>query len=400
MDLFERIGSSTENFNLELTIHFVKVDLPYIAKLAVIVKRGAEKRQHTHKSEADSNGLAAFNQIISFRTSMLKKGSSYLKKLIRFNLMMLSQTKVHKNGRGKIDISVILNSNKTLERYDVKLKNCTDKTALLCISAKMTPIQADSLSSPIHEEPNKNFSRMSIANFGIIEDSLESRDEDLSPSYKRDPKEKEKAKEKFMQRLKRLNTVHMNLPQDRSESVQSASYKPYVEESPIARQYRDPKGFEDRQPSFTIAEVKNTVEDENLDYQFELANSVLKFNENIVQEIQAPASPKKSELKTLESPKREMRFEMIREIPISSDNLKEKFFELEDYDKIERQSSPDEALAEVQKNRLVSNLNLPPTDYNKTKANSVSKADVIKKLEEKNGLTENRRSACSSCVLF
>jgi len=49
MALFERIGSVTEAYDLELIVHFAKIDLPCQMKLAVIMKRGPDKRQNSNK---------------------------------------------------------------------------------------------------------------------------------------------------------------------------------------------------------------------------------------------------------------------------------------------------------------------------------------------------------------
>lgn len=68
---------------------------------------------------------------------MYHKSSQYLPKFIYFNLMMINGKQLKKNGRAKLDISMILNNNHALDECEIDLEKCTDKGAYLVINASM-----------------------------------------------------------------------------------------------------------------------------------------------------------------------------------------------------------------------------------------------------------------------
>ncbi|CAG9332131.1 unnamed protein product [Blepharisma stoltei] len=435
MALFERIGSVTEAYDLEITVHFAKIELPCQTKLAVIVKRGPDKRQNSNKVLWDQNlALANFDTEFKFQVTMFKKGTLYLSKHFRFNLMMISDNKVRKNGRGKIDLASLLNSKEPFERSDVKLKKCTDKNAFLCVSAKMTQIHGELVSAVIDDDERYAIETSVIsprpANGPTISES-----EKTSPehAYGKSQKDKEKSKEKFMQRLKRLNTITskrqaMNpetptqsalLPQDFTDSPIEKQYqKPSAFEenksivSPAENQYQKPSDFEEnksivsptgnqyQKPSdfeankSPVNAVERRIEPapaddwrrESMDLAFEIANAVLKFNEETSE----------NQNKETEQP------ENSRDIENESHKIVnlEPIIDVKPKERTDSESSAEESPFHAPDKKLVASFTFPATDYRKVQANSTSKSNEIAKKEAKSGLTENKRSACSGCILF
>mmetsp|Transcript_25913 Transcript_25913/g.25471 ORF Transcript_25913/g.25471 Transcript_25913/m.25471 type:complete len:326 (+) Transcript_25913:214-1191(+) len=325
---------------------------------------------------------------------MFKKGTLYLSKHFRFNLMMISDNKVRKNGRGKIDLAEILNSKEPFERSDVKLKKCTDKNAFLCISAKMTQIHGELVSAVIDEDERFAIETSVISPRPSNEPKI-SESEKTSPehAYKKSQKDKEKSKEKFMQRLKRLNTITSKRQAMNPETpTQSALLPQDFSDSPIEKQYQKPSAFEEKKSPVNATEKKIEpvpVDDwrrESMDMAFEIANAVLKFNEesseNQNKETEQPENSREPENES---------YKIVNLEPIIDVKPKER---------TDSESSAEESPFHAPDKKLVASFTLPATDYRKVQANSTSKSNEIAKKEAKSGLRENKRSACSGCITF
>ncbi|CAG9330788.1 unnamed protein product [Blepharisma stoltei] len=138
MKFLERLGAKPEFFMLELIIQKVYIGLQDHSELVIVIKRNSGERDNTPRVDWDpSKQEGLFDQMFHFKVTMYKKKDQYLPKWIYFNLMMIKDQKIIKNGKARLDISVILNSDFQLESYEIELKKCSDKNACLIIDASM-----------------------------------------------------------------------------------------------------------------------------------------------------------------------------------------------------------------------------------------------------------------------
>lgn len=216
MSLIQRIGATPETYALELTIHSITINIPFPVKLKVVIKRGKKHKEETSAIDHDvSLGTAFFDHATLFKVTMFKKNKLYLKKVAYIRLIQISKRKSVKNGKGKLDISRIIALNTSFERKDIKLKNCSDRNATICVSAVLTRIDRTSSMGSLSTESlsfdEADFSQFTNTTFAITNEieTFHDTKKILSSSvvYEDNKKKKLEAKEKFRRRLEKLNTI-------------------------------------------------------------------------------------------------------------------------------------------------------------------------------------------------
>lgn len=138
MAFFKRVGTSTEKFNIKISVHSLKATFPATKKLFVKVKRGAKKAQLTdwilYTPPAQ---LIYFDAELEFTISVYKRGGKYLDKAFTFRVYELQPSKKIKDGKGKLKIGEMLNTDVPIFNQELKLKNSKSKiSAALNVSVE------------------------------------------------------------------------------------------------------------------------------------------------------------------------------------------------------------------------------------------------------------------------
>src|SRR5574343_567219 len=111
-----RIGAQKQKFELEATIHYLKLSKSSQSLIKVRAKRGKEKTDETTcLSYSPLLKQLQFNYVLSLSTTMYKKGSKYNKKeLVIIVLEIVGKTE-KKIGTITIDFHTIAETGKNIE---------------------------------------------------------------------------------------------------------------------------------------------------------------------------------------------------------------------------------------------------------------------------------------------
>ncbi|CAG9315106.1 unnamed protein product [Blepharisma stoltei] len=141
MAFLHKIGAEKVKYELNVSIHYVKAKLINKEKLKVIAKRGRglEETQPMQYNAINSNVI--FEYPLSFVITMHKKSEKYVRKIINFKLIELHGEKSVINGKAQFDFSELANNpGEKIERQEIQLKGCTDKSAVICVSMNLSHI--------------------------------------------------------------------------------------------------------------------------------------------------------------------------------------------------------------------------------------------------------------------
>jgi N-terminal C2 in EEIG1 and EHBP1 proteins len=172
-NLLKKIGAEKVKHVLDIEIHYIRVKLPDTCPVYIEVQRGKKMKKETQTMNySPYTGIVQFDYPLSFEITMHKKGEKFVKKNFVIKLFEMSGKTKLNNGRVKIDFSHIPVLKKPIIKREVPLQNCTDKTAIVCITVRLDPIfvvsdqpikPSQSPNSPIAFPtlPEKKFSNMS-----------------------------------------------------------------------------------------------------------------------------------------------------------------------------------------------------------------------------------------------
>lgn len=134
MAMIRRLGTTSEKFQLEMTIHSVHVKLDVPCALKVVIKRGKHKSETQELRYPMQSGVVFFEQEVKLPVTLYKRGSSYQEKPIEFRLVRVVGDHYFKDGKGAMDLNGVAATGVPVFREDVPLKKSLDKDAVVCVS--------------------------------------------------------------------------------------------------------------------------------------------------------------------------------------------------------------------------------------------------------------------------
>ncbi|CAG9317806.1 unnamed protein product [Blepharisma stoltei] len=368
MSLIQRIGSSTEAYLLELTIHSVTINIPYPAKLKVVVERGKKYREETPAVENDVVlGTTFLEHTVLIPVTMFRKNRSYLKKFASFQLLQIVKNKSVKNGSVKLDLSKIFTYSTDFEKENIRLKHCSDKNAIICISAAMTRVDRTSSLGSLSTDSISSEEAEVIDLITISFDSEISRISEILPeknnslnsvtSEENQSKEKLETKEKFKERLEKLVITEKS-----QTSREPNTAYPYREvDSPLS---------------------VGTISPQLRRTEFLFSNSSIESDPRLL-------SPSEfndfQDIMILDKEKPEPKPFVIKPVKIGCDDEKSNYT---NNNKLEQEMDSVSEYENIE--------SLPETSIKKARPNAHSKENELKVRERVGGLS-NTNSSCSSC---
>jgi len=153
MSLLQRIGASKIPYNLEIHIHHLSANLKNTKFVKFVVERSRKKRQETQRIAYSKENMI-FEYPVGFETNMFKKGDKFVHKYLKFTLYQSSGSSFAKNGSAKVEYSVIAKTGVAMMRQKLKLKDCTDRQAYVCVSINCLPKDFDNYVNNTHRKRN------------------------------------------------------------------------------------------------------------------------------------------------------------------------------------------------------------------------------------------------------
>lgn len=189
-----RLGAQKQKFELEATIHYLKLSRQSQCLVKLRAKRGKDKTEETPSlSYSPLLKQLQFNHILSFVITMYKKGSKYSKKDLNISLIEIIGKTEKKIGSLTIEFHTIAETGKSIEFKEFILKDSKD-SAKICISIKLFLQQEIVKSGSSSRSDSLNNVRRA---FSVDEnDSLKLRDEMLSMEEDKEDKYKVKEEKK------------------------------------------------------------------------------------------------------------------------------------------------------------------------------------------------------------
>ena len=151
MAMIRRLGTTSEKFQLEMTIHSVHVNLDVPCALKVVIKRGKHKCETQELRYSMQSGVVFFEQEVKMPVTLYKRGSSYQEKPIEFRLVRVVGDHYFKDGKGAMDLNGVATTGVPVFREDVPLKKSLDKDAVVCVSLDLIK-QSDDDVPPIRSQ--------------------------------------------------------------------------------------------------------------------------------------------------------------------------------------------------------------------------------------------------------
>ena len=175
MALFKKLGSVAEICSVWVTLHSVAVRVPAVSSLQIVIKHGKNKKVHTPEFPPDVTAINSHYQVL---VKVHRKGSRFINKVLKFQLLARTDNKTSKIGSASINLAQLLNTQQAAERMNLSFR----RSGSLCVSLAVATHDA---------------SEASTASAFPTGSSQE-------PSLEQQRQEK---KQKFLKRLQRLNSL-------------------------------------------------------------------------------------------------------------------------------------------------------------------------------------------------
>lgn len=167
MSLLQRIGASKIPYNLEIHIHHLSANLKNTKFVKFLVERSRKKRQETQRIPYSKENMI-FEYPVGFETNMFKKGDKFVHKYLKFTLYQSSGSSFAKNGSAKVEYSVIAKTGVAMMRQKLKLKDCTDRQAYVCVSINCLPKDFDNYVNNTYRKRNNTVqSSRNASHYGV-----------------------------------------------------------------------------------------------------------------------------------------------------------------------------------------------------------------------------------------
>ena len=136
MSIFTRIGATKTKYELDIIVHYVRINCSVSSAYQVEVERGSRKKQST-KLMLNEGEMVGFESPITFNITMYHKGESYTYKDLTFKLAKVIDCKKKNDGKVTIDIIPLVGSYQQIQNKVYPLKDCSDKRAVICVSVNL-----------------------------------------------------------------------------------------------------------------------------------------------------------------------------------------------------------------------------------------------------------------------
>ena len=231
-----RLGAQKQKFELEATIHYLKLSRKSQCLVKLRAKRGKDKTEESPSlSYSPLLKQLQFNHILSFLITMYKKGSKYSKKDLNISVIEIVGKTEKKIGSLTIEFHTIAETGKSIEFKEFILKDSKD-SAKLCMSIKLFLQQEVVKSSSSSRSDSLTNVRRA---FSVDEnDSLKLRDE--MESMEEDKKDKYKVNEE----KKALGSSDAVMRRKVSEKSLRSAFADSAEDAERAAQGSKAKGME------------------------------------------------------------------------------------------------------------------------------------------------------------
>ena len=136
--LLNRLGSKSVKFDLELTIHYLKLEKKSPCLIKIRAKRGKKNQQETQSIQYYPNlKQIQFSQILNFECTLLKKNEKYLKKDIQFKVLEIQGKSESSLGSLTIELNSLAGKNTSINFQEFQLKDSKDAKGILCLSLSL-----------------------------------------------------------------------------------------------------------------------------------------------------------------------------------------------------------------------------------------------------------------------
>jgi hypothetical protein len=407
-----RIGAKSIKFDLDVTIHYLKLNNTLPSLLKIRVHRGKDKVEETQPMQYSSSHKSVnFDYPLSFNITMYKKSGKYSKKDLLIKVLEIKGLTEILIGTFTVEFHKLAESGKSINYEEFSLYECKDPKARLCISVNLAekgknknqfatgnlknnsnnlPPRAASVDGLNYmKEPEKVETKTSSASF----------DEDLDmKTRKGSVKNVRSAFAISEDLLNEINetTVKEKVNEKNKEVASTFAFKADIieieEPSILNEKVEDFNQVTENQPeNHEIEEIEEKPEEKIPVYLSESSSSSEEKDEKNRFDHQDDQSFKEK-LENEEEKNNQDDFEFLKcaNLEIDEENVAQDV----SVDSSSSEEVPEEVL-------VIQDLPMPIRDMNETQPNAASQEMRLNLKEKEAGLPESRNTTCcAKCVIF